>query len=169
MEVQEINMVQIIFGIILILIFISCLVLTYIDNRRKEKTKISFKEGLDLAELPIATFMCNNKKLHFILDTGSNISYINEEALQDVVYEDIKEQTKTTGVGGSSIPAKLCKIDISYKDHTYKEVFGILDLSAAFNSIKKECGITLHGIIGNKFFEKYKYILDFKDLIAYRG
>ena len=36
------------------------------------------------------------------------------------------------------------------------------------HEFEKESGLKLHGIIGNRFFEKYKYVLDFKDLIAYR-
>jgi len=140
----------------------------YNRNKSKEQTKISFKEGLDLTELPIVTFYQDNKKLHFLLDTGSNISYINEDVLKDIEAEDLNASSNTFGVEGSGIETHHYMIEIGYKDQKFKEEFGAVNLSSAFGAIEKESGIKLHGIIGNRFFEKYKYILDFKELIAYR-
>ena len=137
-------------------------------NKSKERTKISFKEGLDLTELPIVTFRQGNNKLHFMLDTGSNISYINIDALKDLEVEDLNASSATFGVEGTDIETKHYNIKIGYRDQEFVEEFGALDLSKAFASIEAESGIKLHGILGNKFFEKYKYILDFRELIAYR-
>lgn len=137
-------------------------------NKQKEKTKISFKEGLDLTDLPIVTFYQNSKKLHFLLDTGSNISYINKKVLQDIEAESLGSSSSTFGVEGAGINTEHYMIQIGYKDQVFTEEFGALDLSPAFSAIEAESGIKLHGIIGNKFFEKYKYILDFRELIAYR-
>lgn len=137
-------------------------------NKRKEQTKISFKEGLDLTELPIVTFKQGENKLHFLLDTGSNISYINTEAMKDLEVEDLNASSSTVGVGGADMETKHYNIKIGYKDQEFIEEFGALDLSAAFSSIEAESGIKLHGILGNKFFERYKYVLDFRELIAYR-
>lgn len=137
-------------------------------NKQKEKTKISFKEGLDLTELPIVTFYQGDKKLHFLLDTGSNISYINESVLNSIEAEDLKESSSTFGVEGSGIQTHHYSIKIGYRDQEFVEEFGAVDLNSAFKAIEAESGIKLHGIIGNRFFEKYKYILDFRELIAYR-
>ena len=156
----------------LILITLVCIfILEYIHiyrNKRKEQTKISFKEGLDLTELPIVTFKQGDKKLHFLLDTGSNISYINSEVIKDIEVEDLNASSNTVGVGGEDMETKHYNIKIGYKDQEFVEEFGALDLGAAFASIEAESGIKLHGIIGNRFFEKYKYVLDFGELIAYR-
>jgi hypothetical protein len=160
--------------IVIILMFVVCVGVLFMEwyhlyrNKQKEKTKISFKEGLDLTELPIVTFYQGNKKLHFLLDTGSNISYINEDVLKDVEAEDLNASSNTFGVEGSGIETHHYMIEIGYKDQKFKEEFGAVNLSSAFGAIEKESGIKLHGIIGNRFFEKYKYILDFKELIAYR-
>lgn len=157
-----------------ILVFIVCLLILFMEwyhlyrNKQKEKTKISFKEGLDLTELPIVTFYQGDKKLHFLLDTGSNISYINEDVINTIEAEDLNSSSNTFGVEGSGIETHHYMIEIGYKDQKFKEEFGAVDLSSAFGAIEKESGIRLHGIIGNRFFEKYKYILDFKELIAYR-
>lgn len=153
--------------ILLVFIFAMEYVHLY-RNKSKEKTKISFKEGLDLTELPIVTFKQGDKKLHFLLDTGSNISYINLDAMKDLEAEDLNAASSTVGVGGDDIETRHYNIKIGYRDQEFVEEFGALDLSAAFASIEAESGIKLHGILGNKFFEKYKYILDFRELIAYR-
>lgn len=137
-------------------------------NKEKEKTKISFKEGLDLTELPIVTFYQGNKKLHFLLDTGSNISYINKDVLKEIEATDLKSASNTFGVEGNGIETRHYNIEIGYKDNKFVEEFGAVNLNAAFSTIEADSGIKLHGIIGNRFFEKYKYILDFKELTAYR-
>jgi hypothetical protein len=43
----------------------------------------------------------------------------------------------------------------------------VVDLKDAFDNIKSEHGVTIYGILGSDFLSKYKYILDFKDNIAY--
>lgn len=159
---------------ILILLIIAWLIILAVEwrklhnNRKKDKTKISFKEGLDLTELPIVTFYQGEKKLHFLLDTGSNISYINKDVLKDLEATDLNSLSNTFGVEGNGVETHHYNIEIGYKDNKFVEEFGAVDLNAAFSTIEKESGIKLHGIIGNCFFEKYKYILDFKELIAYR-
>ena len=159
---------------ITILAFIACVLVLILEwyklyrNKQKEQTKISFKEGLDLTELPIVTFNQGNNKLHFLLDTGSNISYINTKVLNNIESEDLDVSSNTFGVEGSGIETHHYLIEIGYRDQKFKEEFGAVDLSAAFSAIEAESGIKLHGILGNRFFEKYKYIIDFKELAAYR-
>lgn len=154
--------------IVLVLIFIILEYYHLYRNKSKDRTKISFKEGLDLTELPIVTFKQGNNKLHFLLDTGSNISYINSDVIKDLEVEDLNASSSTVGVGGNDMETKHYNIKIGYRDQEFIEEFGALDLSNAFSSIEAESGIKLHGIIGNRFFEKYKYVLDFRELIAYR-
>lgn len=157
--------------VLILLFFLAILIMEWwhlYRNKQKERTKISFKEGLDLTELPIVTFYQGNKKLHFLLDTGSNISYINKDVLDTIEAEDLNSSSNTFGVEGSGIETRHYIIEIGYKDQLFKEEFGAVDLTSAFKAIERDSGIKLHGIIGNRFFEKYKYILDFKELIAYR-
>ena len=40
-------------------------------------------------------------------------------------------------------------------------------LPARLIGVKEETGVTIHGILGNTFFEKYGFVIDFKDFIAY--
>lgn len=137
-------------------------------DKSREKSKISFKEGLDLTEIPIVTFNHKDVKLHFILDTGSNFSFIDSQALKYLDVEDLNISTNTIAAGNANIETRHYLIEIGYKDLKFKEDFGAVNLSSSFDKIEKESGIRIHGVLGTRFFNKYKYIIDFKELTAYR-
>lgn len=150
---------------IIIISIISYFIVVSIEKRTNRR--ISFKESMDLVELPVITFYNKDKKLNFLLDTGSNISYINNSILKDISIEDTSKEIKVIGIEGNPINTKICKIVITYKDITFTEEFSIANLNDAFDIVKQESGVQIHGILGSKFFEKYKYIIDFKTLAAY--
>ena len=138
------------------------------DYRRQKKKKImSFREAMDLVELPIVTFYNNDKKLNFLLDTGSDLSYINKSILPSLEYKEINESMNIISIGGNSQSLGCCDMTVTYKNKKFIDRFYISDLDEAFGVIKAETGVQIHGILGSKFFSKYKYILDFENLIAY--
>lgn len=134
---------------------------------RKKSSEISFREAMDLAELPVITFYNGDKKINFLLDTGSNISYLNESIASSLVTESTGEESNIIGIEGNKVNCKICKMIIRRKNQEFEEEFSIADLDKAFSIVKKESGVQIHGILGSRFFEKYKYVLDFKDYIAY--
>lgn len=134
---------------------------------RKKSSEISFREAMDLAELPVITFYNGDKKINFLLDTGSNISYLNESIVSSLVTESTGEESNIIGIEGNKVNCKICKMIIRRKNQEFEEEFSTADLDKAFSIVKKESGVQIHGILGSRFFEKYKYVLDFKDYIAY--
>lgn len=134
---------------------------------RKKSSEISFREAMDLAELPVITFYNGDKKINFLLDTGSNISYLNESIVSSLVTESTGEESNIIGIEGNKVNCKICKMIIRRKNQEFEEEFSIADLNKAFRIVKEESGVQIHGILGSRFFEKYKYVLDFKDYIAY--
>ena len=134
---------------------------------REKRDKISFKESMDLTDLPIITLYNGKTKINFLLDTGSNLSHINRSYLSNLEYQDLNIEQDTIGMEGNKVTSKLCRIKVLYKENRYEEEFVASDLDNAFNTIKQESGVQIHGILGNKFFEKYKYVLDFSNLTAY--
>lgn len=137
------------------------------EYKKKSNSKISFKESIDLTELPVVTFCNGEKKLNFLLDTGSNNSHINSSILHFLDHIKINQKIDVIGAEGNKVNNEMCKMTIHYRNQKFEEEFIISDLNDAFDIIKQEDGVQIHGILGNKFFEKYKYILDFKDFIAY--
>lgn len=137
------------------------------DTNKRIDSYMSFRESMDLTELPIVTFYQGDKKINFLLDTGSNNSLINAYCGLDIEFNGTNVESEIYGINGEKIVAKCAKIKFSYKNFTFDYNFQVCDLSNTFEAIKRETGVTIHGILGNQFFKQYSYILDFEKLVAY--
>ena len=159
---------------ILKILFVLLLVIVaaYVANKvnkiwDKQNRKMSFRESMDLAEMPVVTFYQGENKFNFLLDTGSNLSHISIEAANKLTGQRKDATAKVTGIGEATTSG-VCRTSLSYKGAEYEIDLCITDhLTKTFAEIKKESGVQVHGIIGNQFFQKHKYILDFKNLVAY--
>lgn len=138
-----------------------------IFKRKNNKDVISFGPGFALTELPIISLYQGKEHFNFLLDTGSNDSIIDSNILNKLEYDMSDKQNSLIGMEGNKEIVSICNITLSYNGVDFPYEYNIRDMSAAFGSIKTESGVTLHGIIGSKFFNKYKYVLDFDSLIAY--
>lgn len=128
---------------------------------------MSFQNSMDLAELPVVTFRQGDKKINFLLDTGSNNCVIDSNILKNIDHKMLNIETNILGIEGNAQKTGVCTIKMTYKDKEYEYPYVIQDMSAAFDSIKKETGVTVNGMLGSKFFNEFKYVLDFDELIAY--
>lgn len=128
---------------------------------------MSFQNSMDLAELPVVTFRQGDKKINFLLDTGSNNCIIDSNILKNIDHKMLDVETNILGLEGNAQKTGVCTIKMNYKDKEYEYPYVIQDMSAAFDSIKKETGVTVNGMLGSKFFNEFKYVLDFDELIAY--
>ena len=128
---------------------------------------MSFQNSMDLAELPVVTFKQRDKKINFLLDTGSNNCIIDSTFVESIEHTPLDGETNLIGLEGNSQKAGICIIKMSYKDREYEYPYVVQNMADAFGSIKKETGVTIHGILGSKFFNEFKYVLDFEELIAY--
>lgn len=129
---------------------------------------ISFKGGMDLAELPIITLYQDSKKYNFLLDTGSSCCIINKSVLETLKHEQSNTTFNITGIEGvKTNDCSTCDVKLYYNNTEYDANFIIKDMTDAFSGIKNDTGVTLHGILGNDFFERYKYVIDFKRYEAY--
>ena len=135
--------------------------------KKSKREVMSFKQGFDLTEMPIITFYQGDKKFNFLLDTGANDNIIDKSVLDSIEYKEIESKSKVFGAEGILREVSSCEITLTYKSTEYTYKYLINDLKDAFAHIKQDTGVTLHGLIGSKFFNKYKYVLDFEELIAY--
>lgn len=156
------------FSVIIAIIVMICII--HYNNKKidKEKSKISIKESLDLAQVPVVTFMEGDIKLNFLLDSGSSHSHICKGIVNSLIGTPINtDYTFTTATGEGNNSAKIDSV-LTYKDKEFKiSLFVNETLDASFDSIKKECGVQIHGILGADFLKEHKYILDFVELVAY--
>lgn len=132
-------------------------------------SKISFKESLDLTDLPVITLLYGKHKFNLILDTGANRSYLNESLVKklNIPTTDTSLATITAQDRIENVP-RTPAIELKYKDYTITVEFAVIDISSAIHQIKKETGVTIHGFIGTDVLAKYKYILDFKKCILHK-
>lgn len=149
------------------LVFIMVIAYFIVKYHNNNVITMSFRETMDLIGLPIVTFRNNNRRFNFLLDTGASTSVINSTILSEIKYNKTEFKGTVFGMEGNQVESPLIYIELTYKDKQYSDTFQCVDMTAAFDSVKQEYGVTIHGILSSHFFEKYKYILDFKDLIAY--
>lgn len=128
---------------------------------------ISFGPGFALTQLPIISLYQGGSPFNFLLDTGSNDSIIDSNILDMIKHEMSDEKSTLFGMEGNSHEVMKCNITLSYEGTEYPYEYLIHDMKEPFSKIKSESGVILHGIIGSKFFNAYKYVLDFDELVAY--
>lgn len=154
--------------IVVLLICIAGIIIAYNYYKPTGITSIPFKESIDLINLPIVTFVNNNVKLHFLLDTGSDDSYINIDVLDKLVVKKSYNVKRDIVTGNGSISSsQIVLMDISYKEQCFENAFIVSDMGEAFDAATGNSGIKIHGILGSIFFAKYKYVLDYMKLEAY--
>ena len=153
--------------IILVIVVIAAIIINGVQDYDRKKVEMSFKESMNLTELPIVTFYNGSTKLNFLLDTGANLCVINSRSIDSLNYKKLDEKGSVFGMEGNSVDIDYISMDFTYNSKSYSSSFQVVDMQEAFDRIKQESGVTVHGILGSKFFEEYKYVLDFKELIAY--
>lgn len=160
--------IQIILIIFLIIMGLLLSCWSYSKHKKaKNKATIPFKESVDLVGLPIVTFTNNGQKLHFLLDTGSDDSHIIPSVLNKLtILSEEKSTNPVVTAGGNLESAGDVTLNISYKHHTFLNTFKVSDMEQVFKEAFGSKGIVVHGILGSIFFNKYNYILDFKELQA---
>lgn len=154
--------------ILFTLIIISVVSYYIFKQARIRKYALSFRDSMDLVELPVVTFHHGKKKLNLLLDTGSSESIINSTELDKIVYKELEGQKPLMGMEGNIQMNKVITTVISYSALKFDHPFIAADMSDAFGKIKKETGVTIHGILGSDFFSRYKYVLDFDKLVFYK-
>lgn len=133
----------------------------------KPYEKMSFSDSFKLTGQPIVIFNQGKKTFNFLLDSGSTDCIIDSNVLDKIEHEKINAVTTLSGMDGIDHEVPYCKITLYFNDRGYEYAYLINDMGKIFKSIKEATGVTLHGILGTKFFNEFKYVLDFDELIAY--
>lgn len=127
---------------------------------------MSFREAMDLCNVPIVTFEINDKRYNFILDTGSDTNIIDKRVADRLNLKSDKDSS-VCGMDGNYVKTGETTVSLVYKERMFTDRFLIHDMSTVFDNIKREQGVSVHGILSSHFFRKYEYMLDFQKLIAY--
>lgn len=162
---------KILFVLVLVAVFgIVAHIIDKVSKRGKnidKAGKISFRETMDLVELPIITFKVGENKYNFLLDTGASLCIVDSNVLDTMNHQQLEGEGTVYGIGGKETEVTYVRVALKYKEVEYADTFQVLDLSTTFGALKEEHGVNLHGVLGNSFFQKYKYVIDFDELVAY--
>ena len=156
-----------IIGILLLAAFAGDIAYRFEKKRLRDTTVMSIRESLDLVGLPIVTFTIDSVRYNFILDTGANISTIDSSIIPSIKHEKTGEKDVLYGIDGRPTESEYLNIDLEYNNNKYTELFQAADIAASLDRVKQESGISVAGLIGNSFFQKYKYLIDFNSLKVY--
>lgn len=150
-----------------ILAFIALAIILYNSyiKFRVYKSKVSFQSSIDIIELPIITAYTKYGKLNFLLDTGSSDCIISSRVVKNrnILDVDSTVNLNCVSAAGTLDVEGIITLNISIRERQFKTSFVVLNMDTALDHIKVSEGATIHGILGVNFFEKNKYILDFKD------
>lgn len=160
-------MIKEILPFILGLLVLVVLVLLTIKREKERPFEISFKQALDLTDLPVITLYQGDARYNMLIDSGSNRSYIDKSIVHKLIDVQSKDSKKVVSATSISHDVPFLSTQLSYKNYTLDVTFGVMDLQEAFAEIKKESGVQLHGILGTDICTKYKYIIDFNDCLIY--
>ena len=125
-------------------------------------------EGLNLTGLPVVTLFNDDKAFNFVLDTGSYHSIINESILSNCKHVESDALADLAGIDGVIHKnQRIVHMMLYYRDKCLPAKFIVSNLDGVFGQIKKETGVQLHGLLGSDFFRENKYIIDYKEMVAY--
>lgn len=133
--------------------------------RIKRGSIMEFKTSFELSGLPIISFYQGDKVYHFLVDTGSNVSYVNVKSDIKIVPTGIKDVY--LGAEGKDMDCEKANIVLYKNGLKYEHIVHVADFNAAFTELKKEYGVFVTGIIGCDFMDRYNYCLDFKEYTLY--
>ena len=87
--------------------------------------------------------------------------------LDKLQYTEIEGKSIGYGVDGVEHHMDRVGIVLTYKDKDYSDVFRVLNMSASFDALKRDSGVTVHGLLSSSFFERYTYPFALLAIIFY--
>lgn len=158
--------------IIIVCVYLGALTYTIIkvskdvkEEEQKHKSKVSFFETYKLTGLPIITMKSGKKDVNFMVDTGSSNSFIDSSLIPDIDVTELPCIGKVAGLGKKVLETHFYNIKLNLREKLdFEFEFQAFDFSS---TIPEQKGIEINGILGSDFFDKYKYVIDFKEYIAY--
>jgi len=150
--------------LVFVLVIAASIIANIIINKLNEGgDSTSMAAYIECLKTPIITVHNNNKILNFIVDTGANYSLITKTGLQNLKYT-VSEKTGTMyGITGETTEVSYINMSFTFNKKKLEENFQVAEISA-LESFKKTYGIEVTGILGNTFLQKYKFIIDYKNL-----
>lgn len=143
--------------IFLLLIVILVLIYGIISLHIHQET-VSFEESYNKVGLPVIDLYNDNYKINFLVDTGSDANFIDENILKYVHYTDASESRGVLCASGTT-EAKAVYITLNDRENLIVEKFFVINMS----SMNNEHNMDINGILGSKFCSDAKFVIDYSN------
>ena len=127
--------------------------------------------GLHKTGLPLIVVRLFEHDICLMLDTGSN-----QNIIDNGIYEHFRDKLTTSessgeilSLHGASKKGITVNLPFTFENQEYNEPFVCSNANETFEQIEKETDITICGILGNRFFLKHDWILDFEKMMVYKN
>lgn len=144
--------------IVFLLIPVVALVLNAIDDYNRS---ISFSNVYEEAGLPIVTLENGDSKYNFLVDTGANLCVLNAKYAETMQCEPVGGTGTMFGMEGNIQEVTYVKAELTHGKDKFNVSFQVIDIDNAFGRIEQDYNITVHGVLGTAFLERYKGKVDF--------
>lgn len=149
-------------GIIFVLIVIIAVLANGIEDYNSKNT-IKFDKSFGELQLPIITFLNNDKEFNFLVDTGANMSIINSYYLQEFKYISLETTGTIFGMEGNVTNTNFVSVVLQKGKDSFLNCYQAVDISNSFGRIEDSYSVKIHGVIGNDFLVKYGCLIDYKN------
>lgn len=156
--------------IILLLVCILANIVNLVEAKhRKTISSCCFEDNIIDVKLPIIPVKVGNKRMNFLVDSGSEQNHINKNDLKNVKHTMLDKCIEVYGMEGNRTVVPYCALNLAYtKDCKFNDVeFLVTDLSGAFDNMKKDHNIKVHGIIGSQFLRDMGFVIDYAESTIY--
>ena len=136
--------------------------------------KITFnKRVFDRLQIPIIDIMLMGKYHSFLLDTGANNNALDREIYNQLKNEhNLKEAKEKIQILTSSHVTQevreLVELPLIIENKELLFPFTITDLTILRKEVLTKAGAEVDGLLGSRFFDHYKWILDFKEWAVWK-
>lgn len=138
----------------------------------KKKINYPLNYGLSKTGLPLVVVEMYGKNLCMLIDTGATLNLLDKRVynyFSDKTPNQLNTGLKTAnfGIDGLETDAERVEIEFLFEGCIYTTKFTIFDVSIAFDKVREESGIQIHGILGNEFLLENEWIIDFEKTTIY--
>ena len=164
---------------IFIILLVLVLALSYVIMDMSKKISyqyryaVSFKKSFKKLQLPLIRFKVEGEYKTFLLDSGSQGNLLDKKFV-DSLPKNLTDNIKDSDVafigveGNNTTDNKTLKLKLSHGSKKFPETeFTVLDLRPTFKILEKKIQEPIAGLLGAPFFEKYRWQLDFEELVVW--
>lgn len=136
-------------------------------NQLDTKYKVSFNKHFNKVKVPLIKMKIAGQLKYFVVDSGADNSVLSKsfyDSTSKQFFTDLHYSQRILTPTGESTEQPFVETSLSYKKDIFEDIpFIVADLSTVENYVYDTAKISIAGILGSAFFNKYKWAIDFDE------